>query len=58
MGTAYWSGLINWLRTTMAADGKISPTDLDLLLVTDDVEEAVRHIVAADLALNGDDPTP
>jgi uncharacterized protein (TIGR00730 family) len=58
MGTAYWSGLINWLRTTMAADGKISPTDLDLLLVTDDVEEAVRHIVAADLALNGDDAAP
>ncbi len=58
MGTAYWSGLIEWLRTTMAADGKISPTDLDLLLVTDDVEEAVRHIVAADLALNGDDAAP
>ena len=58
MGTAYWSGLIEWLRSTMAVDGKISPTDLDLLLLTDDVDEAVRHIVAADLALNGDDAAP
>ena len=32
MGTAYWQGLIDWMRTTMAADGKIGPTDLDLLL--------------------------
>jgi uncharacterized protein (TIGR00730 family) len=51
MGTSYWQGLLDWLRTTMAADGKISPTDLDLLLVTDDVEEVIRHIVASDAAL-------
>ena len=45
MGTAYWQGLIDWIRDTMAADGKISPSDLDLICVTDDVDEAVRHIV-------------
>src|SRR5213593_4026799 len=44
MGTWYWQGLLDWMKNTMAADGKISPTDLDLLLVTDDVTEAVRHI--------------
>ena len=51
MGTAYWQGLLDWLRGTMAADGKIGPTDLDLMCVTDDVEQAVRHIVEADAAL-------
>jgi hypothetical protein len=36
----------------MHADGKISPEDLELITVTDDVEEAVAHIVKADAALN------
>jgi uncharacterized protein (TIGR00730 family) len=56
MGTAYWRGLIEWLHTTMLHDDKISATDLDLLLVTDDVTEAVAHIVAADAALVADPP--
>ncbi|HWG98490.1 MAG TPA: TIGR00730 family Rossman fold protein [Pilimelia sp.] len=51
MGEAYWSGLLAWLRDTMQADGKIGPDDLDLMLVTDDVTEAVQHLVAADAAL-------
>jgi uncharacterized protein (TIGR00730 family) len=58
MGTAYWSGLIDWMRETMIADGKISPADLDLLCVTDDVTEAVRHILAADHSLKHDSPDP
>jgi uncharacterized protein (TIGR00730 family) len=48
MGTWYWNGLLEWIRTTMAAEGKISPQDLDLLCVTDEVQQAVRHIVNAD----------
>ncbi len=40
-GTAYWGGLIDWLRDTMQADGKISPGDIDMLHVTDDIDEAV-----------------
>jgi uncharacterized protein (TIGR00730 family) len=47
MGESYWRGLLDWLRTTMRADGKIGPEDLELVLVTDDVDEAVRHIRAA-----------
>jgi len=54
MGTWYWQGLLDWLKNTMAADGKISPTDLDLLCVTDDVAEAVRHIVEADSSMSAD----
>jgi uncharacterized protein (TIGR00730 family) len=51
MGTAYWRGLLDWMRDTMVADGKIGPADLELMCVTDEVDEAVRHIVEADRAL-------
>src|SRR5215831_7910686 len=51
MGESYWQGLITWMREAMAADGMIGPNDLDLLCITDDVDEAVRHIVEADAAL-------
>ncbi len=44
LGTAYWGGLLDWVRGTMLPSGKISPTDLDLLRVTDDVDEAVDII--------------
>jgi uncharacterized protein (TIGR00730 family) len=54
MGSAYWSGLITWLRDTMCADGKIAPEDLDLICVTDDVDQAVAHIVEADAAFTAE----
>jgi uncharacterized protein (TIGR00730 family) len=40
----YWSGLLGWLKERMLAEGKISPADLDLLMVTDSVEE-IRDII-------------
>jgi hypothetical protein len=40
LGVDYWAGLLGWLRETALADGKISPSDLDMLAVTDDVDEA------------------
>ena len=43
-GTAYWSGLIGWLRSTMLAEGKILPDDLELLVMTDSPEEAVSTV--------------
>jgi uncharacterized protein (TIGR00730 family) len=51
LGSTYWQGLLDWMRTTMCAEGKVNPEDLDLICVTDDVDEAVRHIVDADAAL-------
>src|SRR3989440_5938600 len=54
MGTEYWGGLLDWMRDRMAADGKIGPTDLELMCVTDDVDEAVRHIVETDRALTAE----
>jgi uncharacterized protein (TIGR00730 family) len=43
-GSAYWQGLLDWLRTTMMAEGKIHPADMDLLVVTDSPAEAVSVI--------------
>jgi uncharacterized protein (TIGR00730 family) len=51
MGTAYWQGLLAWMRDTMAAEGKIGPEDLNLVCLTDDVDEAVTHIVNADTTI-------
>jgi uncharacterized protein (TIGR00730 family) len=51
MGSAYWGGLIDWLRQTMQGEGKIGSADLELLLLTDDVDEAVAYIATADAAL-------
>ena len=47
LGVDYWSGLLDWLRHTVAAEGKIAADDLDLLQVTDDVDVAVEAMVRA-----------
>jgi uncharacterized protein (TIGR00730 family) len=47
-GSAYWGGLVDWLRETMLVDGKIGPDDIDMLHVTDDVDEAISYFVAKD----------
>jgi uncharacterized protein (TIGR00730 family) len=47
IGVDYWSGMLAWLRNTVADHGNISPGDLDLIHVTDDVDEAVAMMVAA-----------
>jgi len=47
MGSDYWSGLIDWMRDTVLATGKIGAGDLDRLVVTDDIDEAVALMVAA-----------
>jgi len=47
LDSAYWRGLLDWMRNTMAAERKIEPGDLDLMRVTDDPEEAVQALVAA-----------
>jgi uncharacterized protein (TIGR00730 family) len=47
IGTSYWGGLLDWLRQTAADAGTISPADIDLLHLTDDVEEAVQIVRAA-----------
>jgi predicted Rossmann-fold nucleotide-binding protein len=43
MGKDYWAPLIDLLEL-MAAEKTIDTTDLDLLLLTDSVDEAMEHI--------------
>jgi uncharacterized protein (TIGR00730 family) len=47
MGTDYWSGLIEWVRGRMLAEGKISPEDLSLISITDDPAEVRRAMQSA-----------
>ncbi|UZJ23972.1 TIGR00730 family Rossman fold protein [Rhodococcus antarcticus] len=48
-GTAYWQGLLDWLRSTMLAQGKLGEADLALLHCTDDVDEAVDLVQRSQL---------
>lgn len=47
IGTAYWQGLVDWMRDTQLAEGTIRQEDIDRLVLTDDVEEVVARMVAA-----------
>jgi len=44
-GTEYWRGLLRWMKDRVEAGKFISPGDLDLFKVTDDVQEAVDIIL-------------
>jgi uncharacterized protein (TIGR00730 family) len=43
-GSRYWSGLLEWVRTTVAEEGKVDEADLRLLRISDDVEEVIALI--------------
>ncbi|MGL5850294.1 MAG: TIGR00730 family Rossman fold protein [Phycicoccus sp.] len=59
VGRAYWSGLVDWLRETAVVAGTIGAADLDLVTVTDDVDDAVASVRAADRAAPGvTEPSP
>ena len=44
-GREYWTGLLRWLRGTTMKRGFIAAEDLDLVTVTDEVDEAIDLIV-------------
>jgi hypothetical protein len=45
IGTDYWGEMMDWVRGELLADEMISPEDLDLLHVTDDLDFAVRTVI-------------
>jgi uncharacterized protein (TIGR00730 family) len=47
LGTDYWQGMIDWLRDRALTHGTISQSDIDMLRLTDDVDEAVALMVAS-----------
>ena len=40
----FWSGLIDWFRSTLVSEGVISPEDVDLIQVIDKPEDVVEAI--------------
>ncbi|QQE10561.1 TIGR00730 family Rossman fold protein [Planctomycetota bacterium] len=45
VGTDFWGGLLDWIKDTMRDKYKtISPEDIDLFHITDDVDDAVDYI--------------
>jgi uncharacterized protein (TIGR00730 family) len=46
VGKSYWKGLLDWLRETVAAHHNIALEDLNLLTVTDDLDEIANGIEA------------
>ena len=46
-GRHYWAGLIRWIQSRMLGERKISPGDMDLMVLTDDPSEAVKLVVDA-----------
>jgi uncharacterized protein (TIGR00730 family) len=44
-GSDFWSGLIDWIKKTLLEEyHNVSPEDLDLIKIVDDVDEAVKHV--------------
>jgi uncharacterized protein (TIGR00730 family) len=46
-GRRYWAGLIRWLQSRALLEKKISAGDMDLMLMTDEPEEAANAVIAA-----------
>ena len=48
--SSYWRGLVDWMRESVLGRNNIGAPDMELLYVTDDVEEVVERIVASNQA--------
>jgi uncharacterized protein (TIGR00730 family) len=46
VGSAYWKGLLDWIKETVLANGNVNPEDLELMRVLDDPDEIAQHINA------------
>src|SRR5690606_37116083 len=44
IGVSFWSGLIDWIKDQLVSLKLIAPDDLNLFLLTDDLDEAMAHI--------------
>jgi uncharacterized protein (TIGR00730 family) len=56
LGTSYWGGLVAWIREAVLGGGKVSDKDVDLLRLTDDVDEAVAIMVEASRSSKDEEP--
>jgi uncharacterized protein (TIGR00730 family) len=49
-GSEYWGGLVEWIRSTLIGSATISADDIELLRVTDDVDEVIATIQETEAA--------
>jgi uncharacterized protein (TIGR00730 family) len=45
VGSDYWAELLEWMRVELLADGMISPEDVELLFVTDELDEVLARVL-------------
>jgi uncharacterized protein (TIGR00730 family) len=45
VGEKYWRGLIDWMKEVVIAEGCISKSDLDLLVIVDTAEDAAQAVL-------------
>jgi uncharacterized protein (TIGR00730 family) len=44
VGSTYWAGLIEWMKTTQLETGKISKEDLEIFKIMDDPQQIVEYV--------------
>ncbi|MBK9672388.1 MAG: TIGR00730 family Rossman fold protein [Bacteroidetes bacterium] len=44
VGISYWSGLLEWIKSTMLVAKNINPDDLNLITLVDNADDAVKEI--------------
>ena len=44
MGKEFWSGLLDWIKNTLIAQGNISEEDLNLFRIVDTADEVIDHL--------------
>ena len=54
IGSRFWGGLLDWIRTTLVAEGMINASDINLVTVTDDAVTAAEFIKTWADGVDGD----
>jgi uncharacterized protein (TIGR00730 family) len=44
VGSDYWAGLIDWIKTKLLSENRISPEDIEILQVMDEPEDIVKAV--------------
>ena len=44
VGSSYWKGLLDWMKDVALKEGKISPSDLEIVQVMDDPADIIKTI--------------
>ncbi|MEI6817461.1 MAG: TIGR00730 family Rossman fold protein [Bacteroidota bacterium] len=40
----FWTGMMEWIKNTLIAEGKVGENDMDLFILVDTADETVKHI--------------